>query len=198
MIRWSRRYSSAVGRGDNYWGRLQQRRVSRRRFLAGGGVAAAGSAALLAGCGGDSPTPAPVVTEAPTRTETSPPTVTETPETTATTTATTTPTPDPLAYRRGGTLQALELADGSGLGPRPRHLPPQQPGRDLFDAHPAHDLPAHQEPVRDGRDGRLRAGRPAHARVEHPPGDAVPQRRPGRLGGGRLQLRAAGEVERCP
>ena len=94
-----------MGGGDNYWGRLQQRRVSRRRFLAGGGVAAAGSAALLAGCGSDAPAPPPVVTEAPTRTETSPPTVTETPETTATTTATTTPTPDPLAYRRGGTLK---------------------------------------------------------------------------------------------
>ena len=64
-----------------------------------------GSAALLAGCGSDAPAPPPVVTEAPTRTETSPPTVTETPETTATTTATTTPTPDPLAYRRGGTLK---------------------------------------------------------------------------------------------
>ena len=96
-----------MGRGDNYWGRLQQRRVSRRRFLAGGGVAAAGSAALLAGCGGDSPTPAPVVTEAPTATATSPPTATETPEATATATATptATPTPDPNAPRRGGTLR---------------------------------------------------------------------------------------------
>ncbi len=38
---------------DNYWLRLRGRRLSRRRFLAGTGVAAAGSAAILAGCGDD-------------------------------------------------------------------------------------------------------------------------------------------------
>ena len=92
-----------MGTGPNYWERLQRRRISRRGFLAGGGVVAVGSAALLAGCGGDSPTPAPVVTEAPTTT--SPPTATETPEATATATPTATPTPDPNAPRRGGTLR---------------------------------------------------------------------------------------------
>ncbi len=38
---------------DNYWLRLRGRRLSRRGFLAGTGVAAAGSAAILAGCGDD-------------------------------------------------------------------------------------------------------------------------------------------------
>ena len=38
---------------DNYWLRLRGRKLSRRRFLAGAGVAAAGSAAILAGCGDD-------------------------------------------------------------------------------------------------------------------------------------------------
>ena len=97
-----------MGTGPNYWERLQRRRVSRRGFLLGGGVAVAGSAALLAGCGGDSPTPAPVVTEAPAVTAvtaTPPPTAPETPEATATATPTTTPTPDPNAHRRGGTLR---------------------------------------------------------------------------------------------
>ena len=38
---------------ENYWLRLRGRKVSRRGFLAGSGVAAAGSAAILAGCGDD-------------------------------------------------------------------------------------------------------------------------------------------------
>ena len=38
---------------DNYWLRLRGRRLTRRSFLAGTGVAAAGSAAILAGCGDD-------------------------------------------------------------------------------------------------------------------------------------------------
>lgn len=41
----------------NYW--VRKRPVSRRRFLAASGVAAAGTAALLAGCGDDDDTPAP-------------------------------------------------------------------------------------------------------------------------------------------
>ena len=85
-----------MGVGENYWGKLQRRRVSRRRFLLGGGLAAAGSAALLAGCGSESPPPAPVGTAAPTEAPTSTP---------ASATPTATPTPDPHAYRRGGTLR---------------------------------------------------------------------------------------------
>ena len=38
---------------DGYWDKYWNRRVSRRRVLAGGATVAAGSAALLAGCGGD-------------------------------------------------------------------------------------------------------------------------------------------------
>lgn len=42
-----------MSENENYWGRLRQRSVSRRRFIAGSGIAAAGSAAILAGCGDD-------------------------------------------------------------------------------------------------------------------------------------------------
>ena len=113
-----------MGGGENYWQRLQRRRVSRRGFLVGGGVAAVWSAAVLAGCGGDAPTPAPVVTEAPAATTTSPPTVTETPEPTATATATptATPTPDPNAPRRGGTLRLWRTGEDAGLDPGIYHL----------------------------------------------------------------------------
>ncbi len=38
---------------ENYWRRLRRRPVSRRSFLVGSGLAAAGSAAILAGCGDD-------------------------------------------------------------------------------------------------------------------------------------------------
>ncbi len=42
-----------MGDNENYWTRLRERSVSRRRFIAGTGIAAAGSAAILAGCGDD-------------------------------------------------------------------------------------------------------------------------------------------------
>ena len=110
--------------GDsNYWSRLQERRVSRRRFLVGGGVAAAGSAALLAGCGGDTPRPAPVVTEAPTATETPPPATTEATATRpATPSPTATPTPDPYAHRHGGTLRLWKRTEDAGLDPGIFHV----------------------------------------------------------------------------
>lgn len=38
---------------DNYWTRYDRRRVNRRRFLGGSGMALVGGAAILAGCGGD-------------------------------------------------------------------------------------------------------------------------------------------------
>ncbi len=102
-----------MGVGENYWGKLQRRRVSRRRFLAGGGVAAVGSAALLAGCGSESPPPAPVGTEAPTEAPTSTP---------ASATPTATPTPDPHAYRRGGTLRLWKTEEDAGLDPGVYHV----------------------------------------------------------------------------
>ena len=101
---------------ENYWGR---RRVSRRRFLLGSGVAAAGSAAILAGCGGDPPTPAPAPTMAPATTRT--PTATAaTADTPATPTAT--PAPDPNAHRRGGTLRLWKASEDDGLDPGIFHI----------------------------------------------------------------------------
>ena len=118
-----------MGVGENYWGRLQRRRVSRRRFLAGGGVAAVGSAALLAGCGSESPPPAPVGTEAPTEASTptptqAPATPTETPTAppASTPTPTATPTPDPNAPRRGGTLRLWKTEVDWGLDPGIFHI----------------------------------------------------------------------------
>ena len=115
-----------MGRGLSYRSRLQGRRVSRRRFLVGGGVAAVGSAALLAGCGGDTPKPAAVATEAPAATEARSPTATKASQATATPLATpgptATPTPDPYAYRRGGTLRLWKTTEDQGLDPSVFHV----------------------------------------------------------------------------
>ena len=93
-----------------------RRRVSRRRFLLGSGVAAAGSAAMLAGCGGGEP-PAPATPSA-TPTATATPTRTPTPVPTPTPS----PTPDPNAPRRGGTLRLWKTAEDNGLDPAILHL----------------------------------------------------------------------------
>ncbi len=110
---------SALG---NYWERLQRRRVNRRRFLVGGGVVAAGSAALLAGCGSDSPALKPVATEASTATGTPAPETPETPEATPPPEPTATPTPDPYAHRRGGTLRLWKTTEDAGLDPGIFHV----------------------------------------------------------------------------
>ncbi len=102
-----------MGAHKTYWSRLGQKRVNRRRFLIGAGMATVGSAATLAGCGGDSPAPAPAAREAPTTTEAPRPTPTETPQPMPTPTPTPTPTPDPYAHRRGGTLRLWKIEDGS-------------------------------------------------------------------------------------
>ena len=138
-----------MGKDSNYWSRLQRRRVSRRRFLIGGGVAAAGSAALLAGCGADSPAPTPVATEAPVA-ETPTPTAAEsdataTPSPPPTPSPTATPAPDPYAYRRGGTLRLWKTTEDQGLDPGIYHVSNQdviyptltqpltyQPSKNLF------------------------------------------------------------------
>ena len=100
---------------ENYWQRLRQRPLSRRRFLAGSGVAAAGSAALLAGCGGDDddtdvdPTAAsgdPDPTAA----------AGETPDPTAAATQTSD------AAKRGGTFRNSKLVEDAGLDPAIFHL----------------------------------------------------------------------------
>ena len=100
-----------------YW---NGRRLSRRRFLLGGGVAVAGSAAVLAGCGGDEP-PAPA-TPTPTAVPTATPTRAPTPTPTVRPTPTASPTPDPNAPRRGGTLRLWKAAEDSGLDPGVFHI----------------------------------------------------------------------------
>ena len=99
-----------------YW---SKRRLSRRRFLLGGGVAVAGSAAVLAGCGGGEP-PAP--TPSPTAVPTATPTRAPTPTPTVRPTPTATPTPDPNAPRRGGTLRLWKVAEDAGLDPGIFHI----------------------------------------------------------------------------
>ena len=81
-------------------------------------MAAAGSAALLAGCGGDSPALTPVATAGPTTTA-PPPTASAA---TATPTPTATPIPDPYAYRRGGTLRLWKPYEDEGLDPGIFHV----------------------------------------------------------------------------
>ncbi len=109
-----------------YWSRFSGRRVSRRRFLGGGGVAAVGSAALLAGCGANTPKPAPVVTQAPTATEEPSLAATATSKATAAPSATPSPaatlTFDPFAYRRGGTLRLWKTGEDPGLDPGIFHV----------------------------------------------------------------------------
>ena len=99
---------------EGYWSGPRRRRVSRRRFLLGSGVAAAGSAAMLAGCGGGEPpapaTPSAARTATPTRTPTPVPTPTPS------------PTPDPNAPRRGGTLRMWKTAEDNGLDPAIFHV----------------------------------------------------------------------------
>ncbi len=109
-----------------YWSRFSGRGLSRRRFLVGGGVAAVGSATLLAGCGANTPKPAPVVTQAPTATEEPSLAATATAKATAAPSATPSPaatlTLDPFAYRRGGTLRLWKSGEDQGLDPGIFHV----------------------------------------------------------------------------
>jgi peptide/nickel transport system substrate-binding protein len=90
---------------DNYWTRARTSRLSRRRFVAGAGVFAAGSAAILAGCGDDDDeTPTPTATGTATRTATA----------TGTGTAA---TPTQTAARRGGVLRLAKPQVDEGLDP---------------------------------------------------------------------------------
>ncbi len=95
---------------ENYWKRLRSRPLSRRSFLVGSGVAAAGSAAILAGCGDDDDDDddaAPAATQA---------TAEATPEPTPE------PTVDPEAAKRGGTLKNWKTAEDAGLDPGVFHV----------------------------------------------------------------------------
>ena len=93
---------------ENYWKRLRSRPMSRRSFLVGSGVAAAGSAAILAGCGDDDDdddvAPAAAATAAATPEPTPEPTV------------------DPEAAKRGGTLKLWKTEEDAGLDPGVFHV----------------------------------------------------------------------------
>ena len=95
---------------DNYWLRLRGRRLSRRGFIAGTGVAAAGTAAILAGCGDDDDDDdaAPAATAAATAAATE----------AATEAATAAPTVD---ARRGGTFRTTKSTEDQGLDPAIYH-----------------------------------------------------------------------------
>ena len=100
---------------ENYWKRLRRRPVSRRGFLVGSGVAAAGSAAILAGCGDDddddTPTAAPQATQTAAATQAGD-------DATATATATPVPTEAPPDRSRyGGTLNWTQRGYPTGFDP---------------------------------------------------------------------------------
>ena len=111
---------------ENYWKRLRRRPVSRRSFLVGSGVAAAGSAAILAGCGDDDDdATTPTATAARTdsgggtaATATAAPTeeVGDTPTPVPTATAA------PGVEKRGGTLKLWKPEEDAGLDPAIFHV----------------------------------------------------------------------------
>ena len=103
---------------ENYWKRLRHRPVSRRRFLAGSGIAAVGSAAILAGCGDDDDddTGADPAGDDPDPTGTT--AAGETPDPTATAA----PTQSSDALKRGGTFRNSKLVEDAGLDPAIFHL----------------------------------------------------------------------------
>ena len=103
---------------DNYWLRLRGRRLSRRRFLAGAGVAAAGSAAILAGCGDDDDddAAAPVATAAATQAAEAEPE----PEEEAVAEA------EPEGPRRGGTYRTWKSTEDMGNDPAVFHTNNQE------------------------------------------------------------------------
>ncbi len=115
---------------ENYWKRLRRRPVSRRSFLAGSGVAAAGSAAILAGCGDDDDDDgdAPAATQAAATQAAA----TEAAATEAATEAAAAATeaaatqaaaqPEDDSYKRGGTLKMWKTGEDAGLDPGVFHV----------------------------------------------------------------------------
>ena len=109
---------------DNYWLRLRGRRLNRRGFLAGAGVAAAGSAAILAGCGDDDDdddgATDPTATAAPTQAaDDGGGQATQTAQATAT--AAPTEAPPAGGPRRGGTFRTWKTTEDQGLDPAVFH-----------------------------------------------------------------------------
>ena len=99
---------------ENYWNRLRSRSLSRRSFLVGSGVAAAGSAAILAGCGDDDDdddTAAPAATAAATQAAAE-----------ATEAATEAPAAEETGPPRGGTLRLWKGGEDAGMDPGIYHI----------------------------------------------------------------------------
>ena len=118
---------------DNYWLRLRGRKLSRRRFLAGAGVAAAGSAAILAGCGDDdddddtsaSQATAAAATQAAAQDaeESQPDTAAETDDDSAEDTAS---EAAPSGPKRGGTYRSWKSTEDMGNDPAVFHTNNQE------------------------------------------------------------------------
>ncbi len=108
---------------ENYWNRLRRKPVSRRSFLAGSGVAAAGSAAILAGCGDDDDDDgdAPAATQAA-ATEAAATQAAAATEAATEAAATQAAQADPDAEKRGGTLKLWKTEEDAGLDPGVFHL----------------------------------------------------------------------------
>ena len=114
---------------ENYWKRLRRRPVSRRSFLVGSGVAAAGSAAILAGCGDDDDddTAAPAATQAAATEAAAEAAATEAAaegQAAATQAAATqaAATAAPGSEKRGGTLRLWKTEEDAGLDPGVFHV----------------------------------------------------------------------------
>ena len=105
---------------ENYWRRLRQGKLNRRRFLAGTGVAAAGTAAILAGCSDDddSSAAAPAATEAAAKATEA---AAQATEAAAATAAATAAAEDRSRY--GGTLRLWKDQEDVGLDPAVFHGP---------------------------------------------------------------------------
>lgn len=87
---------------ENYWTRQRSRRFTRRTFIAGSGVMAAGTAAMLAGCGDDDAKPAGSATTA---------------AASGTTAAAATATPQGEKPTAGGTLKLTKAQADDGYDP---------------------------------------------------------------------------------
>ncbi len=113
---------------ENYWKRLRRRPVSRRGFLVGSGVAAAGSAAILAGCGDDDDdddAAAPAATQAAAAQEAATEEAAAEGQAAAATEAAATQAAaqaDPDAEKRGGTLRLWKTGEDAGLDPGVFHV----------------------------------------------------------------------------
>ena len=111
---------------ENYWKRLRRRPVSRRSFLVGSGVAAAGSAAILVGCGDDDDddAAAPAATQAAAAQEAATEAAAEGQASAATEAAATqaAATAAPGSEKRGGTLKIWKTEEDAGLDPGVFHL----------------------------------------------------------------------------